>query len=126
MKISSSIIASNDANDDPDISGSLTSGGYNLIQNLTGVRGLNTTTDKQINIANLKIDAELRNHGSPVLLLALLPGSPAIDAIPLDACRVTIEDALGHTMTITTDQRSVKRPQGPQCDIGAFEYIPSG
>jgi hypothetical protein len=40
---------------------------------------------------------------------ALLPGSPAIDAIPADECAV---DA---------DQRGVPRPQGKGCDIGAVE-----
>jgi hypothetical protein len=40
-----------------------------------------------------------------------LPGSPAIDAIPVASC------------TLATDQRGVSRPQpaGGNCDIGAFE-----
>jgi len=40
---------------------------------------------------------------------ALLPGSPAIDAIPADECLVG------------TDQRGISRPQGAACDIGAYE-----
>jgi hypothetical protein len=40
---------------------------------------------------------------------ALLPGSPAIDAIPESECAVE------------TDQRGMARPQGNGCDIGAFE-----
>jgi hypothetical protein len=40
---------------------------------------------------------------------ALLPGSTAINRIPGDACEVD------------TDQRGVTRPQGPACDVGAFE-----
>jgi predicted outer membrane repeat protein len=40
---------------------------------------------------------------------ALLPGSPAIDAV-LNPCPPP-----------ATDQRGVIRPQGPKCDIGAFE-----
>lgn len=40
---------------------------------------------------------------------ALLPGSPAIDAIPAGECLVG------------TDQRGVSRPQGAGCDIGAYE-----
>jgi hypothetical protein len=45
--------------------------------------------------------------------MALLPGSPAIDA----------GSAVGAP---ATDQRGVARPQGPGVDIGAFEfqYIP--
>jgi hypothetical protein len=47
-------------------------------------------------------------------ILGLLPGSPAIDQIPLDAC---------HINGINTDQRGMKRPDGNEktCDIGAFE-----
>jgi hypothetical protein len=36
-------------------------------------------------------------------------GSLALDAIPQAACAVA------------KDQRGVKRPQGPACDIGAYE-----
>lgn len=43
---------------------------------------------------------------------ALLPGSPALDA-------GTCSDHDG--VTVATDQRGVKRPQGEDCDIGAFE-----
>ena len=41
--------------------------------------------------------------------MALLPGSPAIDAGTA-------------TGAPATDQRGVARPQGPGVDIGAFEY----
>ncbi|MFE1442188.1 choice-of-anchor Q domain-containing protein [Streptomyces sp. NPDC058739] len=51
----------------------------------------------------------LGNHGGPTDTLALLPGSPAVDAA--SDCPAT-------------DQRGVARPQGPACDIGAFEYRP--
>jgi hypothetical protein len=51
----------------------------------------------------------LADEGSGVHVHALLPGSPAIDAIPAGACAVA------------TDQRGVARPQGTGCDIGAFE-----
>ena len=40
---------------------------------------------------------------------ALLPGSPAIDAIPENECAVD------------TDQYGLARPQGKGCDIGAYE-----
>ncbi len=51
----------------------------------------------------------LANNGGPTLTHALLPMSPAIDAAA--ACNPPI----------TTDQRGVARPQGPACDIGAYE-----
>jgi hypothetical protein len=63
---------------------------------------------------NLIIDAPdrflgpLADNGGPTLTMALLPGSPAIDAGIVVA-------------GITTDQRGVARPQGAAPDIGAFE-----
>ncbi len=40
---------------------------------------------------------------------ALLPGSPARNAIPASSC------------IVSDDQRGVARPQGDDCDIGAYE-----
>jgi hypothetical protein len=50
----------------------------------------------------------LANNGGPTDTLALPAGSPALDAGANTGCP-------------TTDQRGVSRPQGPACDIGAFE-----
>jgi hypothetical protein len=52
----------------------------------------------------------LANNGGPTQTFALLSGSPAIDAIP----------SVGAGCP-PTDQRGMQRPQGPGCDIGAFE-----
>lgn len=53
--------------------------------------------------------ALLTDNGGPTFTHALVPGSPAVDASPASAnCPAT-------------DQRGVSRPQGPCCDIGAFE-----
>jgi len=49
---------------------------------------------------------------------ALLPGSVAIDA-------VTDCTELGGN-SVAQDQRGVARPQGAQCDAGAFEREASG
>jgi len=43
------------------------------------------------------------------------PGSPLLDAVPLDACQA------GSAAGVTTDERDVTRPQGTGCDIGAVE-----
>jgi CSLREA domain-containing protein len=51
----------------------------------------------------------LADNGGPTDTVALLPGSPALDAA--DGCPAT-------------DQRGVARPQGPACDIGAYEHTP--
>jgi CSLREA domain-containing protein len=50
----------------------------------------------------------LANNGGPTDTQALLAGSPAIDAGDTATC-------------LPTDQRGVTRPQGPACDIGAYE-----
>jgi uncharacterized repeat protein (TIGR01451 family) len=52
----------------------------------------------------------LQNNGGPTDTLALLEGSPAIDAGTNDGCP-------------PVDQRGVTRPQGSACDIGAFERL---
>jgi hypothetical protein len=55
----------------------------------------------------------LSDNGGPTPTLSLLEGSPAIDVGDEAACP-------------STDQRGVARPVGPACDIGAFEFVPSG
>jgi hypothetical protein len=51
------------------------------------------------------------NNGGPTLTMALLPGSPAIDA--------------GDTLSApATDQRGFPRPYGAAADIGAYEAMP--
>lgn len=57
----------------------------------------------------------LADNGGPTLTMALLPGSPAIDAVPVERCT----DADGAPLLV--DQRGIPRPQGAACDIGAFE-----
>jgi hypothetical protein len=59
----------------------------------------------------------LRSNGGPTQTIALLPTSPAVDAVPVANCT----DANGKPLT--TDQRGVQRPQGKGCDIGAFELV---
>ncbi len=123
LTISGSVIAANSAHVGPDISGALISGGYNLIKNVAGATGLNTTTDKQVTLTELGISPTLGNNGGPTQTLALLQGSIAIDAVPLQECSITITDISGHNVTITTDQRGDPRPDGSEnaCDIGAYE-----
>jgi hypothetical protein len=58
----------------------------------------------------------LQNNGGPTQTIALLASSPAVDAVPLDACT----DADGH---LPADQRGILRPQAAACDIGPFEPI---
>ncbi|MBV9707476.1 MAG: helix-turn-helix domain-containing protein [Chloroflexi bacterium] len=117
VQVRDSIIAGNHAHSSADIAGSLTSGGYNLFQDVSGATfAANTQHSNDVLVGphgNLGIAAQLA--GNLPQTLALLLGSPAIERIPLDAC---------HIDGITTDERGVKRPQGYACDIGAYEYTP--
>jgi hypothetical protein len=83
------ILADNSPDND---NGSFADGGHNLISS-----------------AALEL-GPLADNGGPTLTMALLPGSPAIDA----------GTAVGAP---ATDQRGVPRTQGTAPDIGAFEYL---
>lgn len=63
-------------------------------------------------VGDPKLSSLAYNYG-PTQTMALLPGSTAIDAV------------LNPFSCLAADQRGVLRPQGPRCDIGAFEYIVS-
>jgi CSLREA domain-containing protein len=95
--------------------GTLTDGGYNIDDGTTcGFSATNhsqPSTDPKLDVGGLQ------NNGGPTKTIALLTGSPALNAIPKgqSGCATTT------TAPITTDQRGVKRPQGTRCDIGAYE-----
>jgi beta-glucanase (GH16 family) len=80
----------------------LISGGHNVVQDDSC-----NPVASDIIVWDALIGA-LADNGGPTWTHALLPGSPAIDAG---------DDAL----CPATDQRGVTRPQGAQCDIGAYE-----
>jgi hypothetical protein len=102
-----SIIAKNTSSTSfgPDFNGILTSQGYNLIGNTSGMTITGTTTGNQLNVDPLL--GPLQNNGGPTLTQALLLGSTAIDA--------------GNDATAPpTDQRGFSR--SGVSDIGAFEF----
>ncbi len=110
-----SLVAGNKAGTGPDIGGPITTGGYNLVQNLSGVQFNDPSNKHRTDLPgnrypSLHLDTQPRNNGGATPTIALLRGSPAIDAIPPASCDVS------------TDQRGVKRPQHNACDIGAYEY----
>lgn len=84
--------------------GSLTSQGHN-IESATDC-GFTASGDQQ-NVADPKLGA-LGNNGGQMDTMALLSGSPAIDHADAANCPAT--DEIGTT-----------RPQGPACDVGAYE-----
>jgi hypothetical protein len=103
-----------------DCSGLILSGDYNLISTTSGCSFASESHDK-LNVPGLS--GPLQNNGGPIFINpppftnALLPGSPAIDAIP--------KGALGCGTTELEDQRSRPRPAfggiSDSCDIGAVE-----
>jgi hypothetical protein len=92
--------------------------GYNLSDDATCSFFFKQTTDLNSTPAGLD-PGGLKPNGGPTETIALLPTSAAVDAIPVSSCT----DVSGNA--VTTDQRGVPRPQGPACDIGAFEFFAS-
>jgi hypothetical protein len=93
----------------PDCRGTVDSTGHNLIETTQGCTLHSVGSDKLNKQALL---GPLHANGGPTETMALLNGSPAIDAILKSACPLPV------------DQRGVSRPQGPRCDIGAYERQP--
>ncbi len=103
-----SIVASNAPGGDFYVlSNSLTDGGNNLSSD----NSFPFTMPGSHNNVNPLL-GPLANNGGPTLTVALLPGSPAIDAA-------------SSASSTPTDQRGLPRPYGSASDIGAFEYYPS-
>ncbi len=113
VAVAGTIVATNAAATGPDASGTFASSGNNLIGNDAGATGFVATTDK------IGVDPHLgplQENGGPTETMALLPGSPAIDA-------GTTADIPGTTTPITTDQRGFAL-DSPTPDIGAFQTQP--
>ena len=96
----------------------IVSQGYNLSDDASCSNYFTQTGDVNNTPAGLD-PTGLKANGGPTQTIALLPTSPAVDAIPVSACTDT------NGIPVTTDQRGVTRPQGPACDIGAFELVPT-
>ncbi|MCC6273378.1 MAG: choice-of-anchor D domain-containing protein [Deltaproteobacteria bacterium] len=97
---------SNTGGNSPDCSGALTSANFNLIQSTLGCTvtlGVNDITGQN------PLLGPIQNNGGTTATMALLVGSPALDTGDNGTCEAT-------------DQRGVVRPQGTNCDMGAYEF----
>jgi hypothetical protein len=118
--IKNTIVALNMTGTDPDVFGAFTSQGHNLIGKEDGSAGfVNGVEGDQVGSSGSPINPKLgplQNNGGPTATLALLPGSPAIDAGD--------DSVLGPPLSLTTDQRGpgFPRKSGAHVDIGAFEF----
>jgi hypothetical protein len=125
--IMGSILAGNSATEGADCfvpsygTGSTRSNGYNIAGADCGfsAQGDQVVSD---DMASIGIEP-LAFNGGPTRTMALLATSPAVDWIPVGAV------ALGRGLPLCPssgkrDQRGVLRPQGPACDVGAYELVP--
>ncbi len=108
VNLTNSIVANNTYEDcaHPD-KGAIQSKGYNLDSD--GTCNLLNTGDIPHGNAGL---LPLADNGGPTWTHALMPISQAIDYANSKDC-------------IKTDQRGITRPQGKNCDIGAYEKMPN-
>ncbi|MFP4345981.1 MAG: Ig-like domain-containing protein [Anaerolineales bacterium] len=117
LTISNTLIAYNSdgGSTTPDCRGTLTSGGYNLIQDTTGCALTGTLT--HVITGTDPLLGPLADNGGDTQTHLLLAGSPALDFIPAGTN--------GCGTAYTADQRGVARPQNGACDIGAVEVQPA-
>jgi hypothetical protein len=104
LNLSNTIIANSISSGDCYNSGNISNDINNMIEINNNCGTPASTADPML--------GPLTNNGGFTQTMALLPGSPAIDAGDDGVCP-------------ETDQRGVTRPQGSHCDIGAYEYIPN-
>jgi predicted outer membrane repeat protein len=112
--VRSTIVAGNNAPFGPDVAFGIPSQGHNLIGNGSGGTGF--TGMDLVGTSGHLIDpllGPLQDNGGRTQTMALLPGSPAIDAGD-------------NTGAPATDQRGFPRIVGGTIDIGAFELQPAG
>jgi hypothetical protein len=104
LNVANTIVANNQPRN---CTGTITSQGNNLED--TNTCGFNKPGDLPSTPAGLD-PAGLANNGGPTQTVKILPTSAALNAVPLASCPPP-----------SVDQRGITRPQGPRCDIGAFE-----
>ncbi|MGH7786532.1 MAG: choice-of-anchor Q domain-containing protein [Candidatus Binatia bacterium] len=100
------------ANGSANCGGGLVSAGFNLSSDTSCVPFFTQPTDLPPNTDAMLADLAVNPPGT-TFTRAIPRTSPAFNHIPVASC---VEDE---------DQRGVTRPQGPGCDVGAYEIIVS-
>jgi hypothetical protein len=115
ININRSIIANNTAATGPNCNAngaqSFNSQDYNVLSSTTGCSISGTTTNNFVGTVTL--DPLASNSPGTTQTISLPAYNPARDRAPTCASGVT------------TDQRGISRPQGTQCDSGAYEAAPT-
>ena len=107
LNLENSVVANNTVfTGASDMYGTVISRGHNLVKETSGAVFIARTGD--ITTGDDPKLGVLTDNGGPTKTMALLSGSPAINA---GAC----------SGGLSTDQRGMIRPQGGACDIGAYE-----
>jgi hypothetical protein len=113
--VQNTIIAGNTSNGatPDDCYGPINSQDYNLIQTTTGCTITGSSTHNIYGVSPQL--AALAQNGGPTQSMALMAGSPAIDA------GNPLTPGPGTNACESLDQRGITRPRGMLCDIGAYE-----
>jgi len=116
LTMANTIVASNTASGGgPDILGSVTSNGHNLIGTMSGASGFVSSDLTNVN-AQL---GPFQGNGGPSWTMALSNNSPAIGAGDTAICATMPPDGAGGK-----DQRGLAR-SASSCSIGAYEALPA-
>ena len=100
--------------------GAIDSQGHNLSDDAFCAAWFTGIGDENGAVPGLDPDG-LKDNGGSTATIALLPGSAAVDAVPISPANYcTLIDGI---TPVATDQREVARPSGSACDIGAFELV---
>ncbi len=113
VELRNNIIYGNVAAANPDISGTVVSGGNNIVGNISGTTGITNGSNNDM-VGKDPLLVALADNGGATKTHALQPTSPAIDKGSDLACNTYL--VRGY------DQRGITRPQGESCDIGSYEY----
>lgn len=115
VSLINTIVGANLGSSSPDVFGSFTSLGHNLVGNTNGATGITNGVNGNV-VANPSL-GPFDFYGGPsatrILTVALLPDSPALN---------NGDDLiLSSPYFLTTDERGLSRKVGAHVDIGAFE-----